>query len=208
MKKINWNFIIFTCLLCLMPICLGLYFYEELPDSMAIHFNINNEADNWASKNFAIFVLPIIMAALQVFCCVVSDINEKQKGKPPKLVKIMKWFIPVLTVVVYTLTILVGLGKTVDVGKVVTIVLGLTFIIMGNYMPKMSYEDAKGNINPMPKTEKVFKKMTRTMGYSFVIGGILMIGAIFISSKAGIIATLALCVLVFVEGIYYSVKNY
>ena len=57
MKKINWNFIIFTSLLCLMPICLGLYFYEELPDIMPIHYNINNEPDNWASKNFVIFAM-------------------------------------------------------------------------------------------------------------------------------------------------------
>lgn len=208
MKKINWNFIIFTCLLCLMPICLGLYFYEELPESMAIHFNINNEADNWASKNFTIFVLPIIMAALQVFCCVVSDLNEKENGKSPKLVKIMKWFVPIVTVVIYTLTILIGLGKKVDVGKIVTIFLGLIFIIMGNYMPKMSYEEAKGNIKPMPKTERAFKKMARTMGYTFIIGGIFMIGAIFISNKVGFIVTLSLCVIVFVEGIYYSIKNH
>ena len=207
MKKINWNFIIFTCLLCLMPICLGLYFYEELPDSMAIHFNINNEPDNWASKNFAIFVLPILMAALQTFCCIVSDVNEKEKGKSPKFVKIMKWFIPIVTVFIYTLTILVGLGKTVDVGKVVTIFLGLMFIIMGNYMPKMSYEDVKGNMHPMPKTEKAFKKMTRTMGYSFIVGGFLMIGAIFISNKIGFITVLALCLIVFIEGLIFSVKN-
>ena len=208
MKKINWNFIIFTCLLCLMPICLGLYFYEELPDSVAIHFNINNEPDNWASKNFAIFCLPIIMAGLQAFCCIVSDLNEKEKGKSPKFVKIMKWFIPIVTILIYTLTILIGLGKSVDVGKVVKIFLGLMFVIMGNYMPKMSYEDAKGNMHPMPKTEKGFKKMARTMGYSFVVGGILMIGAIFVSNKVAFITVLALCLIVFIEGIIYSVKNY
>lgn len=208
MKKINWNFIIFTCLLCLMPICLGLYFYEELPDSMAIHFNINNQPDNWASKNFAILGLPIIMTLLQIFCCIVSDLNEKEKGKSPKIIKVMKWFIPIVTVFIYTLTILVGLGKEVDIGKVVTIFLGLMFVIMGNYMPKMSYEDAKGNIHPMPKTEKTFKKMARTMGYTFIVGGILMIGAIFVSNKLGFIAVLALCLLVFIEGWIYSVRNY
>ena len=60
----------------------------------------------------------------------------------------------------------------------------------------------------MPKTEKAFKKMARTMGYTFMVGGILMIGAIFISNKAAFIAVLTLCLIVFVEGIIYSVKNY
>lgn len=207
MKKIKWNFIIFTCILCLMPICLGLYFYEELPDTVAIHFNINNEPDNWASKELAIFVLPMIMAALQLFCCVVCDINESETGRSPKLNKIMKWFIPLVTVLVYTLTILIGLGKAVDIGKIITIFLGLMFVIMGNYMPKMTYEDAKGNLHPMPKSEKVFKKMIRTMGYSFVVGGIMMIAAIFISNKVAFVAVITLCLIVFIEGIVYSIKD-
>ena len=207
MKKIKWNFIIFTCILCLMPICLGLYFYEELPDTVAIHFNINNEPDNWASKELAIFVLPMIMAALQLFCCVVCDINESKTGRSPKFNKIMKWFIPLVTVLVYTLTILTGLGKTVDIGKIITIFLGLMFVIMGNYMPKMTYEDAKGNLHPMPKSEKMFKKMIRTMGYSFVVGGIMMIAAIFISNKVGFVAVITLCLIVFIEGIVFSIKD-
>ena len=206
MKKINWNFIIFTCLLCLMPICLGLYFYEELPDTMAIHFNIENQADNWGSKNFVVFVLPIIMAALQTFCCIVCDINESKTGKKVKLNKVMKWFIPIATVLIYTLTILVGLGKSVDIGKIVSIFLGLMFMIMGNYMPKMSYEDAIGNIHPMPKNEKDFKNMIRTLGYTFVIAGVLIIAAIFISNKVAFITVLTMCFVVFVESVYFSFK--
>ena len=207
MKKINWNFIIFTCLLCLMPICLGLYFYEELPDTMAIHFNIENQADNWGSKNFVVFVLPIIMAALQTFCCIVCDINESKTGKKVKLNKVMKWFIPIATILIYTLTILVGLGKSVDIGKIVSIFLGIMFMIMGNYMPKMSYEDAKGNLHPMPKSEKSFKKMIRILGYTFVISGILIIIAIFNSNKIAFITILGMCFIVFVESVYFSLKK-
>ena len=207
MKKINWNFIIFTCLLCLMPICLGLWFYEELPDTMAIHFNIENQADGCASKNFAIFALPIIMSLLQMFCCIVSELNENKTGNSPKINKIMKWFIPIVTVVAYVLTILVGLGKAVDVGKIVCILLGLMFMISGNYFPKMSYEDAKGNLHPMPKSEKSFKKMIRILGYTFVISGILIIIAIFNSNKIALITILGMCFIVFVESVYFSLKK-
>ena len=206
MKKINWNFNVFTCLLCLMPICLGLYFYEELPDTMAIHFNIENQPDNWGTKNFVVFVLPIIMTALQMFCCIVSDINESKTVKKVKLNKIMKWFIPIATVLIYTLTILVGLGKSVDIGKIVSIFLGIMFMIMGNYMPKMSYEDAVGNIHPIPKNEKDFKNMIRTLGYTFVISGVLIIVSIFVSNKIAFITILTMCFIVFVESMYFSFK--
>ena len=206
MKKINWNIMIFTCLLCLMPICLGIYFYEELPESMAIHFNINNEPDNWASKNFTLFALPIIMAGLQIFCCIVSDIAESKTGNSPKISKIMKWFVPIVTILIYTLTILIGLGKTVDIGKIICIFLGLMFIVMGNYMPKIPYEDAKLNMKPVPKSEKEYRKMLRIMAYSFIVGGIAIIGAIFASGKAAFITILGLCFIVFVESIYFAFK--
>jgi len=189
-----------------MPICIGLYFYEELPEVMAIHFNINNKPDNWASKNLTLFGIPIIMAFLQVFCCIVSDIGKTKKGNTPKLIQIMKWFIPLTTVIIYTLTILVGLGKTVDIGKIVTIFLGTMFIIIGNYMPKITYEEAKKNMKPMPKSEKEFRKMSRIMGYTFIIGGIAMIATIFISGKIGFITTMILCFITFVEGLYFSFK--
>ena len=206
MKKINWNFIIFTCLICLMPICLGLFFYEELPEVMPIHFNIHEQPDNWASKNFTIFGIPIIMAALQMFCCIVSDMAEGKKEKDSKVIKIMKWFIPSATILLYTITILIGLGKKVDVGKCVTLFLGIMFVMMGNYMPKMSYEEAKGNLKTMPKNEKDYKQMVRLFGYTFVVGGIFMMAAIFISNMAAFIMVLGVCVLVFVEGIYFSFK--
>lgn len=207
MKKINWNNLIFTCMICLLPICMGLYFYEELPDTMAVHFNIENQADNFASKNFALFGIPVIMALLQAFCCIISDINENKKGNPPKIIKIMKWIVPFLTIVVYTLTILVGLGKTVDIGKIISIVLGLMFMVMGNYMPKMSYDDAKGNINPLPANEKDFKQMMRLWGYTFVIGGFSTIVGILFSNMAAFIILMGMCLLVFIESVYFSFKK-
>ena len=207
MKRINWNILIFTCLLCLMPMCLGLFFYTELPEQMPIHFNVNNEVDNWASKNFVVFGLPIIMAMLQAFCCIVSDVSETKKGNNPKFVKVMKWLVPILTILLYILTILVGLGKEMDVGKYVTIVLGIMFIVMGNYMPKMSYENSKQYIKIVPKSEKNFMQMIRVLGYTYIIGGIFMIAALFVSNLAACIIILGLCVLVFVESLYFSLKN-
>ena len=174
---------------------------------MPIHFNVNNEIDNWASKNFVVFGLPIIMAMLQAFCCIVSDVSETKKGNTPKFVKVMKWLVPILTILLYILTILVGLGKEMDVGKYVTIILGIMFIVMGNYMPKMSYENSKPYIKIVPKSEKNFMQMIRVLGYTYIIGGIFIIAALFVSNLAAFIIILGLCVLVSVESLYFSLKN-
>lgn len=207
MKKINWNFLIFSCIVCLLPICMGLYFYEELPEKMAIHFNIENQADNYASKNLTLFGLPLLMAAIQAFICIRSDINRNENENPPKIIKITKWIVPLLSIIVYTLTILVGLEKTVDVGKIILIISGTIFIAIGNYMPKMNYKDAIGFVKPIPDNEKTFKEMMRIMGYTFVIGGIAIIVSSFISNKVAFITILGLCVLLSAENLYFPFKK-
>ena len=205
MNKIDWISLTFSCVICMLPIIMGFYFYDALPDTLAIHFDINNNADGFASKDFTLFGLPIIMVALQTFCWIMSDLNKKD-DKKIKVIEVAKWFIPIVTIIVYTITVLVGLGKSINIGKVASIILGVLFILTGNYMPKMSYEEAKGNINPLPKTEASYKEMVRTLGYSFVIGGFLVIASILCEGKISLITIFGVCVVVFIESIYYSFK--
>ena len=54
MKKINWRILGITCLVTLLPIVLGVIFWQRLPEEIAIHFNIHNEPDNYASKSVAV----------------------------------------------------------------------------------------------------------------------------------------------------------
>ena len=69
----------------------------------------------------------------------------------------------------------VPLGNTVYVGKSVCLILGILITIIGNYIPKMSYEMGKTTFHPMPKNEKSFRKMSKIMGYSFIIMGIVLL---------------------------------
>ena len=61
MKFFKWKIFFITSAVCLLPILLGILLWDRLPDIMAIHFNIYGEADNFASKSFVVFGLPIIL---------------------------------------------------------------------------------------------------------------------------------------------------
>ena len=76
----------------------------------------------------------------------------------------MEWFIPVVTVLIYVIMVEVPLGSTVYVGKSICLILGILFMIIGNYIPKMSYEIGKTTFHPMPKSEKSFRKMSKIKG--------------------------------------------
>lgn len=207
MKNINWKILIITSMVCLLPIVLGIIFEQQLPEQMPVHFNINNEPDNYASKNFALFGIPIILTALQIFCCVITDWKENKGIQRPRFITIIKWFIPILSVVVSTILIEIPLGSTVDVRKSICFVLGILFILTGNYLPKMSYEMAKGKFHPMPKDEKMYRKMVRMLGYTFVISGVALLVSILFSPICTAIVIIVLVVAILVEGLYCLIKK-
>jgi len=176
MEKKNRMTLIITVIVCLLPMILGAVLYNKLPEQMPIHFNIKNEPDNYASKSFALFGLPIIMAIVQAVCIVVTSKASKLKyNEKPRIIKIMEWFVPILTVFIYIIMIEVPLGSTVYDGKSVCLVLGILFMIIGNYMPKMSYEVGKTMVHPVPKDEKSFRKLIKIMGYSFITLGVIFL---------------------------------
>ncbi|MBQ7098029.1 MAG: DUF1648 domain-containing protein [Clostridia bacterium] len=98
MKFIKRKSLAVTCMVCLLPVFLGIALWDNLPDVMAIHFNFNNEPDNFASKTFTVFGLPLLMMALQIICCIINDVNSYKHGERKKFERVTKWIIPVMTI--------------------------------------------------------------------------------------------------------------
>lgn len=177
MEERNRKTLILSVIICLLPMILGVILYNKLPEQMPIHFTINDVPDNYAHKNFALFGIPLIMAIIQAICLIAINmkINNLKNHEKPKILKIMEWFIPILTLFIYVIMIEVPLGSTVYVGKSICLILGILFMIIGNYIPKMSYEMGKTTFHPMPKSEKSFRKMSKIMGYLFIVMGIILL---------------------------------
>lgn len=173
MKKINFKFIIITMIICLLPMIFGIVMYNELPDKMAVHFDINNEPNNFFPKAVAVFGLPIFMSLFQLICCVMTDLGKKENSS--KLEKVAKWVLPVTSIVLYITTIIFNLGIEVDVRKIACLLIGIIIILMGNYLPKVKSGDYI-NIHPkaLVENEKIWRKYSRALGYTYVISGVLI----------------------------------
>ena len=180
MKFMKWKILIVTCLVCLLPILLGLALWEQLPDTMAIHFNIYNEPDNFAPKAFVVFGLPALMAVLQCFCCFINDINAQKHGERKKLERATKWIIPCMCIILQIATLGYGLGWDFDVRKLAAILVGAILLVIGNYLPKFDYIKHYDL-----ETEKA-RKINRFIGYETVVMGLLFLLSIFLPPIATI----------------------
>lgn len=171
MKKINYKILLVTCIVTLFPIVLGLIFYNKLPDTVAIHFDINNNPNGYFSKNAFAFGMPILMVVLQLFSCVISDVADKYPEANRKMMVVGKWIIPILSIILYIVTVMYAIGNKLDIRKIVMFILGTLFVIMGNYLPK-----TKGNINLINKiSEQEYKKVSRIFGYFMILNGLLFL---------------------------------
>lgn len=196
MKFIKLRSLFITCMLCLLPILLGIALWNELPETMAIHFNIYNEADNFASKPFVVFGLPVLMSLLQFIYCLTDDIKSYKDCERKKFEGVTKWIIPILSIILQTITLGYSLGWNIDIRKTVTLIIGVMFLILGNYLPKLDYIN-----NYNVDTEKA-RKINRFIGYETVIMGVLILITIFLPPIATVIWLITLIPYVIISVIY------
>lgn len=197
MKFVKWKILIITCIVCLLPIILGVVLWDGLPEQIAIHFDINNNADNFASKHFVVFGIPFLMVLLQSFSCIISDINAKKHGEQKKIETATKWIIPITTIALYILTLGYSLNWGVDIRRTVAVIVGVILIVMGicltevDYIKKYSKEKAK--------------KINKFIGFETVIMGILFVISAWLPTFATV-ACLILLIPYTVIAIIYSIK--
>ena len=192
MKKIKWKIIIVTCILCFASAIPGLLMWEKLPDIMPIHFNINNEPDNFASKTMAILIFPFLMAGMQTLCCVITDIKSRNN----KFEYAAKWIIPIMSIILQISMVMFATGKSVDIRRVAVALVSLEMIVLGNYMPKLDY------IKNYKIDAQKARKINRFTGFCFVIMGVLGVVSLLFSAWVSVVWLLmmiafAICLAVF-----------
>lgn len=199
MKFFKWKIFLVTGIVCLMPILIGMLIWDKLPDVMATHFNIYGVADGFSKKGFVVFGLPSLMVILQAFCCFINDINAYKHGERKKFEAVTKWIIPCITVVLQVVTYGYSLGWNLDIRKVVSLIVGIIFLVIGNYLPKFDY------IKNYDINAEKARKINRFIGYETVILGVLFILCIFLPPVSTAIC-LGLLIPYSVIGAIYGIK--
>ena len=177
MKHTKLN-IILSCIVLLSPMIFGMIVWNKLPESMPIHWGVNGEADRWSSKPFAVFVLPLFILALHGVCIFASRKDFRNKKQSPKMMGLVLWICPLLSVMANSLTYAVALGKEINVLFVVSLTMGALFVLIGNYLPKCQQNRMVGiRIIWTLKNEANWNATHRFAGKVWVIGGLLLMAS-------------------------------
>ena len=173
MIKKNLKTLIITSIVILLPILAGIILWNQLPDPMPTHWSASGEIDGWSSKPFAVFGLPLILLAAQWLCMQGTAADPKKNNHPTKIVHLVLWIIPVLSVVLHTFTYLIALGYGVRMEVVMPVFIGLIFTIIGNYLPKCKQNYTIGIKIPWTlNNEENWNKTHRFAGWLWTVCGV------------------------------------
>ena len=197
MLKKNKATLILTSLVLLIPMLVGLLLWKQLPDPMPSHWDINGQVDGWSSKPFAVFFFPALLLAFHWLCVLASCADPKSKNYTPKMITLVLWICPVISLVVNSLVYAAALGYEISIEIIMPLLSGLLFIIIGNLLPKCRQSYTMGIKLPWTlANEENWNKTHRFGGKVWVIGGVLMMAtALFGSFWLMMAATAAMAIL-------------
>ena len=176
--------------ICLLPILIGVYYYDALPEQIAVHFNVSGEPDNFVSRTRAIIELPIFFTIVQVIISLVVDFDKT----PKKGALIAKGIIPLISVLVQGGIVAYALDNNFNVPQLTVFVIGIVLIILGNYLPKKEFW-GKYNFNLFGLEKGVNEqKVVRAYALYMTFSGVVIFISGFFSSTVALVLIVVIAI--------------
>lgn len=181
MIKKNLPKLIITSLITLIPIIIGLILWDNLPDQVPVHWNINGEVDGFATKTQAVFVMPLVLVVFHWICFFGTNLDPKKKNINDKMFTLVLWIIPVISLLCNSMVYATALGHKISVEIIMPLFMGALFVVIGNYMPKCKQSYTLGIKLPWTlDDEENWNKTHRLAGFLWVIGGVVIMASAFL----------------------------
>lgn len=190
MKKIkNKMFIIIlTSVLTLLPIFVGVFSWNILPDELPIHFNFSGEAYGYADKLEVIVVLPVFLLAMHLIIAIatIPDPTNSTNAISGKVYSLLLFIAPLVSIFCTVMIFAEPLNLRFDLLTIIQVFFAIIYLIIGNYLPKMRRNKFVGTKLPWTaKSEYNWDKTNRLTGWLFFISGLVFVINIFIKIGKG-----------------------
>ena len=201
--------IIFTTILCLLPIVAGLIFWDQLPEQVAIHFNSAGEPDNFAPKALAVLGLPVLLAVIHLFCLFMTDKDPKRQNISAASKMLVLWVCPFISWLGMSMTIGFALEAVRNITPVVSVCLGILFMVIGNYLPKCLPSYTVGIKLPWTlHSDDNWRYTHRIGGFCFTFAGLIVLICSFFGTIWVVVPALAVAAVVPTVASYLYYKKH
>ena len=187
-KKSNANvWKVLAGVLVIFSFALGIWAYPQLPEQVPSHWNASGQVDGYTNALGGAFLLPAILLGVYILLWIIPKIDPKKENyqKMGKAYWVSAFFVTLVLSGVHIFAIAAALEITPSKQDLpiawINIMIGLLFIILGNYMGKIKPNYTFGIRTPWTlANEEVWKKTHRFSGPVMLGAGVITIAAAFL----------------------------
>ncbi|MGA9348040.1 MAG: SdpI family protein [Anaerolineae bacterium] len=173
--------------IALLSFVIGVYYYPQMPEKMASHWNAQGRVDDYLSKFWGVFLIPITLVPLALLFMAIPRIDPLREN----IEKFRRYYdgfvilFMIFMIFVYLQMILWNIGIQMSPNVSVPIGVGLLFIGAGILCENAKRNWFIGIRTPWTlSSERVWDKTHRMGGKLFKIAGVMAMVGIFFQSYA------------------------
>lgn len=209
MLKTHKKQLIAASLVTLLPTLVGLLLRNRLPEVIATHFGPSGRPDSWSPVSTFVFIMPLTVLALFWLCVFFTLRDPGNKDRNQKPLTMVLWTIPLISNLCCGMMFALALGVDFSVINLTAGVMGLLFVIIGNYMPKCQMNATIGiKVFWTYSSEENWNATHRFAGRFWVFCGIAVLLSALLPTKIAICIFLPVLFLMALVPIFYSWRYY
>jgi len=198
----------YPVLLALVGAAASIVVYRRLPETMAVHWDMNGNPNGWMPRAFGAFFGPVFLLLLWQLMRVLPRLDPRESNYA-------RFSGAYDTVVAATLLLVLGthgivlavaLGHPVAVPRLVPALVGALFVVIGNVMPRMRPNWWFGVRTPWTlSNDRVWARTHRLAGFSMTAAGLVIIAsALVLPARLGLPVLIAAVVAATIGPAVYS----
>lgn len=183
MKKV----VIISSIIILLSFIIGIYLYPQMGDKMASHWNAKGEVDDYMSKFWGLFLMPLISILLLLLFIIIPRIDPLKEN----IEKFRKYYNTFVIIIIaflfyiYLVTILWSLGYRFNMNQVLPPIIAVIFYYSGVLMNKAKRNWFIGIRTPWTlSSDRVWDKTNKLGGKLFKVVAVLALAGIFFEDYA------------------------
>ena len=171
----------------LLSFAIGIYYYPQMPEKLASHWNAQGQVDGYTSKFWGLFLMPIISVGMLLLFILIPRIDPL-KSNIQQFRKYFDGFVVLIMVFLfylYLLTIFWNSGYTFNMITFLSPAFAILFYYSGILIENAKRNWFIGIRTPWTmSSDKVWEKTHKIGGKLFKIAGVVTLLAIFFETDA------------------------
>ncbi len=164
--------------------------YGQLSEPMPTHWNLRGEVDGWSSRPIGAFLMPLMALGIYLLLRVLPRIDPRRKNyaRFTGAYETMILAVVATVVAIHGAVLAAALGMPVAMERLLPLIVGVLFIVIGNVLPRARSNWFFGIRTPWTlSSERVWTRMHRVGGVAVALAGLTIAAAAFTPQRVSMV---------------------